>query len=98
MDLLTELIRNKKISLLGKTYEVGKDTKYLLNLRDPQGDHGRGTSFVAMGDGSANGFLLSSGPNVRRFCVVAGQAIESPIAEPQGFDRMNRRSYASVMY
>jgi hypothetical protein len=98
MNLLTALIDNKKISLLGKTYEVVKITKYLLNLKDPQGDHGRGTSFVAHSDGSANGFLLSSGSNVRRFCVVAGQAIKSPVIVAQDFDPMGGRSYASVMY
>ena len=98
MELLTGLINGNEISLMGKTYEVVKVTKYHLALKDREGDHGRGTSFAVHSDRSANGFVLSSGSLFCPFRVLGNQVIELPIKDTPVFDRMNGRGYASVMY
>jgi len=104
METIQDLIDgNKRISLLGKTYEVRKLTKHhddaiFMELRDPAADHGRGATWLLHSDKSTNGFVLSRGCEVKQFRLVLGKTIEIPLKDFPVWDRMNGRGYASVMY
>jgi len=99
MEGIQDLIDdNNKIPLLGKTYEVRELTKYHMELRDLEADHGRGATWLLHSDKSPNGFLLSRGCEVKQFRVVLGKTVEIPLKDFPVWDRMNGRGYASVMY
>jgi len=97
MKDIQDLIDGNKISLLGKTYLVIKLTKHHMELRDPCGDHGRGTTWLLHSDKS-NSFLLSRGCEVKQFRVVLGKTVEIPLKDFPVWDRLNGRGYSAVMY
>ena len=99
METIQDLIDgNKRISLLGKTYEVRELTQHHMELRDLEADHGRGATWLLHSDNSLNSFVLSHGSLITHFRLVLGKTIEIPLKDFPVWDRMNGRGYSSVMY